>query len=85
MELQKQITQLINTIATKHNLPNYVIEEIYKQQYNAIREWIRSGEHETIHLMKWGKFIVSEAKVDFIKRKNARKRTITENSSNTLS
>ncbi len=81
MALQKQVIHLIKKLAVKYDLPDYVIEKILTSEFKAIKEWIRSGQFETIHLIHWGKYTPSKTK---LKRRDERIRTNKDNS-NSLS
>jgi hypothetical protein len=66
--MQKQIRELIDKVADAHGLPSYVVEEIYLSQWRFVREVIRSGECKTVMLPKWGKYLVSSRKLEYIKK-----------------
>ena len=82
MALQKQVIQLIKEVAFKYNLPPYVVEKILTSEFKAIKEWIQSGNFETIHLTHWGKYTPSKNK---LKRRDEKLREANKDTSNTLS
>jgi hypothetical protein len=69
---QKRIEDLFKEIALKHDLPAYVVEEIYNSQYRKLKMEIKSLEFKSIKLPAWGKYIPSKKKLawkDFSEKK----------------
>lgn len=62
---QKKIEDLFKELALRHNLPVYVIEEIYNSQYRKLKAEIKSLEFKSVKLPAWGKYIPSKKKLSY--------------------
>lgn len=62
---QKRIEDLFKELALRHNLPVYVIEEIYNSQYRKLKAEIKSLEFKSVKLPAWGKYIPSKKKLSY--------------------
>ena len=63
--------EIIQRIATKHNLPLSKIEEIINYQFKFVSEIIKKGDFEAVRLPYFGKFSVKQSRLKHInKNKN---------------
>lgn len=87
MVTQKKIVELIQKIANEENLPYYVVEKIFNNQFEITKNTIQKGEHETIQLPGFGKFAISTKKLKYRARKDSKygRENSKEDSSNTIS
>lgn len=60
---QKRIEDLFKELGKKHNLPAYVIEEVYNAQFKKLKLEISSLDFPIIKLPCWGKYIPSQTKL----------------------
>ena len=81
MVTQKKIVELIQKIANEENLPYYVVEKIFNNQFEVVKNTIQKGDHETIQLPNFGKFAISTKKLKYRARKDSKFHK--ENKSNT--
>jgi|TARA_B110000444_G_C18801542_1_gene577715 nucleoid DNA-binding protein len=73
--MAKDKKSIIQTIATKHNLPLQKIEEIVNHQFKFVEKIMKKGKFEMIRLPYFGKFSVNPNRVKHInKLKNESKR-----------
>ena len=73
--MAKDKKSIIQTIATKHNLPLQKIEEIINHQFKFVEKIMKKGKFEMIRLPYFGKFSVNPNRVKHInKLKNESKR-----------
>tara|TARA_Y100000361_G_scaffold144845_1_gene153354 strand:- start:6849 stop:7076 length:228 start_codon:yes stop_codon:yes gene_type:complete len=61
--------EIIQRIATKHNLPLSKIEEIINYQFKFVSEIIKKGDFEAVRLPYFGKFSVKKERLKHIQDK----------------
>jgi len=71
---QKRIEEIFKALAKKHDVPVYVIEEVYMSQFKMVKQTMNDLEFKTIKLPCWGKYVPSKTKlekVDYSEKKKA--------------
>jgi nucleoid DNA-binding protein len=61
--------EIIQRIATKHNLPLSKIEEIVNYQFKFVADIIKKGNFESVRLPYFGKFSVKAGRLKHIQNK----------------
>jgi len=61
--------EIIQRLATKHNLPLSKIEEIVNYQFKFVSEVIKRGKFEAVRLPYFGKFSVKKGRLKHIQDK----------------
>jgi nucleoid DNA-binding protein len=70
----KELKRLIHRISLETMLPDKIVEDIVKSQFDAIRDTISSGDMDdyssfkNISVKYLGKFFVKESRLEAIKR-----------------
>lgn len=73
--MPKDKKAIIQTIATKHNLPLQKVEQIVSHQFKFVEKIMKEGKFEMIRLPYFGKFSVNPNRVKHINNlKNESKR-----------
>ena len=60
---------IIQTLATKYNLPLKKIEEIINHQFKFVEKVMKKGDFDSIRLPYFGLFSVNKKRVEYINKK----------------
>ena len=62
----KSKKEIIQILATEHNLPLSEVEEIINYQFNYVSEIMKEGNFESIRLPRFGKFSAKPGRIKHI-------------------
>ena len=68
--MAKSKKEIIQTLATKYNLPLKVVTNIINHQFKFVNKIIAKGEFEGVRLPYFGKFDVNKKRLKYIKEKS---------------
>ena len=66
--MAKNKKAIIQTLATKYNLPLKKVEEIVNHQFKFISKIMKKGDFEAIRLPYFGKFSVNKRRIEHINK-----------------
>lgn len=67
--MAKSKKEIIQILATKHNLPLSEIEAIVEYQFSYVASVMKEGKFESVRLPKFGKFSVKPGRIKYIQKK----------------
>ena len=67
--MAKSKKEIIQILATKHNLPLSEIEAIVEYQFSYVASVMKEGKFESVRLPKFGKFSVKPGRIKHIQKK----------------
>ena len=59
---------IIQTLATKYNLPLKTVEKMINHQFKFVHKIMKKGDFDTIRLPYFGKFSVNKKRVEYINK-----------------
>ena len=59
---------IIQTLATKYNLPLKTVERIINHQFKFVHKIMKKGNFDSIRLPYFGKFSVNQKRVEYINK-----------------
>lgn len=67
--MAKTKKEIIQILATKHNLPLSQVEAVIDYQFTYVSKTMKEGKFESIRLPKFGKFSVKPGRLKYIQKK----------------
>jgi nucleoid DNA-binding protein len=68
--MAKTKKEIIQILATKHNLSLSKVEDIINYQFTYVAKIMKRGDFESIRLPKFGKFSVRPGRIKYIQRQS---------------